>query len=54
MPPALALVSVPLVCEVVYGGMPSSAALSPAAVAPLVTPQVYEVELSTLLSVMSS
>ena len=39
MPPALALASVPLVHEVVDGRRPSSAALTPAAVAPLVAPQ---------------
>ena len=33
MPPALALASVPLVRVVWYGGVPSSAALTPAAVA---------------------
>ena len=37
-----------------YGGMPSSAALTPAAVAPLVAPQVSELESSTLPSVMPS
>ena len=52
MPPALAMASVPLVRVVWYGGMPSSAALTPAAVAPLVAPQVSELESSTLLSVM--
>ena len=54
MPPALALASVPLVCVVWYGGMPSSAAVTPAAVAPLVAPQVSELESSTLPSVMPS
>ena len=39
MPPAIALASVPLVHEVVDGRRPSSAALTPAAVAPLVAPQ---------------
>ena len=39
MPPALALASVPLVHEVVDGRRPSSAALTPAAVAPQVAPQ---------------
>ena len=48
MPPALALAPVPLVREVLDGGVPSSAVLTPAAVAPLVAPQVSEVELSTL------
>ena len=52
VPPALALASVPLVRVVLYGGVPSSAALTPAAVAPLVAPQVSEVESSTLPSVM--
>ena len=47
MPPALALASVPLVHEVVDGGRPSSAAITPAAVAPLVAPQVSEVESAT-------
>ena len=54
MPPALALASVPLVRVVWYGGVPSSTALTPAAVAPLVAPQVSELESSTLLSVMPS
>ena len=54
MPPALALASVPLVHEVLDGRRPSSAALTPAAVAPLVAPQVSEVESSTLPSVMLS
>ena len=54
MPPALVLVSVPLVHEVLDSGMPSSAALTPAAVAPLVAPQVCKVESSTLPSVMPS
>ena len=54
MPPALALVSVPLVHEVVDGRRPSSAALTPAAVAPLVVPQVSEVESAILPSVMLS
>ena len=54
MPPALALASVPLVRVVWYGGVPSSAALTPAAVAPLVASQVSELELSTLPSVMPS
>ena len=52
MPPALALASVPLVRVVWYGMVPSSAVLTPAAVAPLVAPQVSELELSTLPSVM--
>ena len=51
MPPALALASVPLVRVVWYA---SSAALIPAAVALLVAPQVSELELSTLASVMPS
>ena len=54
MPPALALASVPLVHEVVDGRRPSSAALTPAAVAPLVAPQVSEVESATLPAVMLS
>ena len=54
MPPALALASVPLVHEVVDGRRPSSAVLTPAAVAPLVAPQVPEVESATLPSVMLS
>ena len=52
MPPALALAS--LVRVVWYGGVPSSAALTPAAVTPLVAPQVSELESSTLPSVMPS
>ena len=54
MPPALALASVPLVHVVWYGGVPSFAALTSAAVAPLVAPQVSELESSTLPSVMPS
>ena len=54
MPPVLALASDPLVREVLDGGMPSSTALTPAAFAPLETPQVSEVESSTLPSVMPS
>ena len=54
MPSTLALASVPLVRVVWYGGVPSSAALTPAAVAPLVAPQVSELESSTLPSVMLS
>ena len=54
MPPALALASVPLVHEVVDGRRPSSAAVTPAAVAPLVAPQVSEVESATLPAVMLS
>ena len=42
MPPALALASVPLVHVVWYGEVPSSAALTPAVVVPLVAPQVFE------------
>ena len=52
MPPALALASVPLVHEVLDGMVPSSAALTPAAVAPLVAPQISDVVSSTLPSVM--
>ena len=48
VPPALALVSVLLIHEVLDGRRPTSAALIPAAVALLVTPQVSEVESSTL------
>ena len=46
MPPALALASVPLVHEVVDGRRPSSAALTPAAVAPLVAPHSGVVHIS--------
>ena len=53
MPLALALASVPLVHEVV-DRRPSSAALTPAAVAPLVASQVSEVESATLPAVMLS
>ena len=54
MPSALVLASVPLVYWVLNGGVPSSSALTPAAIAPLVTLQVSEVELSTLPLVMPS
>ena len=54
MPPALALASVLVLRVVWYGGVPSSAALTPAAVAPLVAAQVSELESSTLPSVMLS
>ena len=54
MPAALTLASVPLVRVVWYGGVSSSAALTPAAVAPLVAPPVSELESSTLPSVMPS
>ena len=54
MPPALALASVPLVREVLESGVPSFAALTCAAVALLVAPQVSEVESSTLPSVLPS
>ena len=40
MPPALALSSVPLVRVVWYGGVPCSAALTPVAVALLVSPGI--------------
>ena len=49
MPPALALASVPLVHEVVDSRRPSSAALTPAAVAPLEAPQVSEATLPAVL-----
>ena len=52
--PAIALASVLLVHVVLYGGVPSSAALTPAAVAPLVAPHVSNVESSTLPSVMQN
>ena len=42
MPPALALASVPLVRGVLDGGVPRSAALTPAAVTPLVTPHTVK------------
>ena len=54
MPPALALASVPLAHEVVDGRMPSSASLTPVAVAPLVAPQVSELESATLPAVRLS
>ena len=54
MPLALALASGPLFRVLQYGGVPSSAALTLAAVAPLVAPQVSELESSTLPSVMPS